>query len=56
MWVSLFEGKNSTTGGAVFFRASGELPLWCSWVALLGLCGICLYMLRRKIRGTEVVR
>src|SRR3954466_10812016 len=34
VWVNLFEGKNSTTGGAVFFRANQELPLWCSWTAL----------------------
>jgi ABC-2 type transport system permease protein len=58
VWVQLFEGSNQTTNGAVFFRAPlGEvLPLWCSWAALIGLCLICLYMLARKIRGTEVVR
>jgi ABC-2 type transport system permease protein len=58
VWVQLFEGSNQTTNGAVFFRARlGEvLPLWCSWAALIGLCLICLYMLARKIRGTEVVR
>ena len=32
------------------------LLLWCSWGALAVLCLICLYMLARKIRGTEVVR
>ena len=58
VWVQLFEGDNQTTNGAVFFRARpGEgLPIWCSWASLLVLCGICLYMLARKIRGTEVVR
>jgi ABC-2 type transport system permease protein len=58
VWVWLFEGGNQTTNGAVFFRSQQgqELPLWCSWAALLGLCLICLYMLARKIRGTEVVR
>lgn len=56
VWVSLFEGSNNTTGGAVFFRANSELPLWCSWAGLLGICAICLYMLTRKIRGTEVIR
>jgi ABC-2 type transport system permease protein len=58
VWVNLFEGKNQTTSGAVFFRARpGEgLPLWCSWAALIVLCGICLYMLAKKIRGMEVVR
>jgi ABC-2 type transport system permease protein len=58
VWVRLFEGDNPTTSGAVFFRApQGEvLPIGYSWAALIGLCMICLYMLRRKIRGTEVVR
>jgi ABC-2 type transport system permease protein len=58
VWVSLFEGKNQTTAGAVFFRARAQeaLPLWACWAALLALCGICLYMLARKIRATEVVR
>jgi ABC-2 type transport system permease protein len=58
VWVNLFEGANKTTNGAVFFRApqGEELPLWCSWTALLALCGICLYMLARKIRGREVVK
>lgn len=58
VWVQLFEGTSQTTNGAVFFRAplGEELPMWCSWTALAGLAGICLYMLARKIRGAEVVR
>jgi ABC-2 type transport system permease protein len=58
VWKQLFEGSNPTTNGAVFFRAplSEELPLAWSWIALAALCGICLYLLARKIRATEVVR
>jgi ABC-2 type transport system permease protein len=58
VWVDLFEGANKTTNGALFFRAprGEEIPLWCSWAGLFALCGICLYMLARKIRGMEVVR
>ena len=58
VWVALFEGANKTTNGAIFFRApqGEELPLWCCWTALAALCLVCLYMLARKIRGTEVVR
>ena len=61
IWLRLFEGDNPTTTGAVFFRASmgpdgTAPPIWCSWM-LLGLGGlVCLYMLRKKIRGAEVVR
>ena len=58
VWVQLFEGNNQTTSGAIFFRARADeaLPMWCCWLALAALCGLCLYMLARKIRGTEVVR
>jgi ABC-2 type transport system permease protein len=58
VWVKLFEGNNQTTSGAVFFRARAEeaIPVWACWTALIALCLICLYMLARKIRGTEVVR
>jgi ABC-2 type transport system permease protein len=58
VWVHLFEGSKRTTGGAVFFRVpqGEEIPLWCCWAVLIGLCLVCLYMLNRKIRGAEVVR
>jgi ABC-2 type transport system permease protein len=58
VWVQLFEGSNQTTTGAVFFRARAEeaIPMWSCWFALFALIGLCLYMLARKIRGTEVVR
>ena len=58
VWVQLFEGAHKTTNGAVFFRAplGQELPMWCSWAALGALCAVCVYLLARKIRATEVVR
>ena len=58
IWVELFEGSDPTSNGALFFRVvSGQhLPVWTCWAALLTLCGICLYLLSRKIRGAEVVR
>jgi ABC-2 type transport system permease protein len=58
LWVWLFEGKNTTTNGAVFFRVpqGEELPLWCCWGVLIGLGLVCSWMLARKIRGLEVVR
>ena len=53
VWVDLFEGAKKTTNGALFFRAprGEELPIWCSLGGLFALCGICLYMLAKKIRG-----
>ncbi|HTT61210.1 MAG TPA: hypothetical protein VMG35_05195 [Bryobacteraceae bacterium] len=58
VWDSLFEQPQRRGSGAVFFRVSrGEdIPIWCCWMALLGICAFCLYLLSRKIRGAEVVR
>ena len=33
-----------------------ELPLWSAWAGLGVLCGICLLLLRRRLRAYEVVR
>jgi ABC-2 type transport system permease protein len=58
VWVSLFETPMHRGSGAVFFRVAQaeEVPIWCCWMALLAICGFCLYLLARKIRGAEVVR
>jgi ABC-2 type transport system permease protein len=58
VWVSLFDQPMHRGSGAVFFRVGrGEdIPVWCCWIALLAICGFCLYLLGRKIRGAEVVR
>jgi ABC-2 type transport system permease protein len=58
VWVDLVEGKVEGGKGAVFFRvvAGEEIPVWCCWAVLAGLCLVCWYMLQRKIRGAEVVR
>jgi ABC-2 type transport system permease protein len=58
VWVDLFEGKVEGGKGAVFFRVmqGEEIPLWCCWAVLGGLCLVCFWLLQRKIRGAEVVR
>jgi len=58
VWVSLFEQPMHRGSGAVFFRVARaeEIPIWCCWLALLAICGLCLHLLGRKIRGAEVVR
>jgi len=58
VWVSMFDQPMQRGSGAVFFRVGRyeEIPIWCCWAALLAICGLCLYMLERKIRGAEVVR
>jgi ABC-2 type transport system permease protein len=58
VWVQLFGADPRVNNGGVFFRIpqGEEIPVWCSWAALAALCGICLYMLARKIRGAEVIK
>src|ERR1700733_5901141 len=57
VWASLFDQRMHRGAGAVFFRVHVEdVPVWCCWAALLAICGLCLYVLGRKIRGAEVVR
>lgn len=58
VWVRWMEGATRSTDGAVFFRSPQEqsLPIgWC-WFVIFLIAGACLYMLSKKIRGTEVVR
>ena len=58
VWVSLFDQPMHRGSGAVFFRVARaeEIPIWCCWLSLLAICGFCLHLLGRKIRGAEVVR
>ncbi len=58
VWSSLFEQPTQRGSGAVFFRVARgqDIPVWCCWAALLAICGLCLFLLSRKIRGAEVVR
>jgi len=58
VWNSLFEEQAKRGPGAAFFRVrrGEEIPEWCAWLMLAGLCALCLWMLSRKIRGVEVVR
>lgn len=57
VWVSLFEEPMQRGAGAVFFRVieNEVIPVWCCWAMLAGICAFCIWLLARKIRGTEVV-
>jgi len=56
--AQLFGADPKVNNGGVFFKIPDgeEIPLWCCWAALAVLCGICLFMLQRKIRGAEVIK
>jgi ABC-2 type transport system permease protein len=57
-WSTLFDAPGSRGSGTVFYRVpeGEEIPLWCCWAMLIGICLFCLYLLARKIKGAEVVR
>lgn len=58
VWANLFDKPLQRGRGAVFFWAppGEQLPVWTCWMALLGICGLCLYLLSLKIRGVEEVK
>jgi hypothetical protein len=33
-----------------------DIPIWAAWLSLLGVCGVCIWLLHRKVRAYEVVR
>jgi ABC-2 type transport system permease protein len=55
VWESLF---SSGGDGAVFFRIGrqGVIPVSAAWMSLAAMCLLCLFILGRKIKGTEVVK
>jgi ABC-2 type transport system permease protein len=57
VWVWLFDRPMQMGAGAAFFRVQpGEaLPMWTVWCSLGALCGLCLWLLAKKVRGMEVV-
>jgi ABC-2 type transport system permease protein len=36
-------------------RRATDLPVWAAWLALLGVCTFCLWLLNRRLRAREVV-
>lgn len=58
VWMGLLGEPVRRGAGAVFFRVARgeEIPLWCCWASLLSICGFCLYLLAKKVKGVEVAR
>jgi ABC-2 type transport system permease protein len=61
----LFERKTGSVRGTVtnpiydkqFFDISLlEPPLWASWLLILLVCGVCIWLLARKVRAYEVIK
>ncbi|HEV7857187.1 MAG TPA: ABC transporter permease [Pyrinomonadaceae bacterium] len=64
VWSGLFGTFKQQTGNIEGYYNGHEFismklfepPLWCSWLALFALCGLCLWLLSRKVRAYEVVK
>ncbi len=68
VWLGLF-GLFERQTGAVRGRANSpiyqgqyvdiallEPPLWVSWLVIAAVCGICVWILARKVRAYEVIK
>lgn len=68
IWLGLF-GIFERQTGAVRGRVSNpiydrqymdiallEPPLWLSWLLIIAVCGICVWILSRKVRAYEVIK
>lgn len=57
-WQSLFGLTDVRRSGGPFqaMRGAENIPLWCVWAMLFALCGFCLWMLTKKVRGAEEVK
>ena len=54
IWTWLFLGGELRRSFLGFYTTN--IPLWLAWATLLGLGGLCVLALRRKIKAYEVVR
>lgn len=68
IWLGLF-GLFERQTGAVRGRVTSpmydnqyvnivmlEPPLWVSWLVILAVCGLCVWLLSRKVRAYEVIK
>jgi len=55
IWSWLFLGQTNQT---YMIRGAqvGQLPVWSAWLTLAAVCGVCLFLLVKRIRAYEVVR
>ncbi|MEJ7608950.1 MAG: ABC transporter permease [Bryobacteraceae bacterium] len=57
IWAKMLQVKaQGTIIGEMFdIRRGDELPQWLAWLVVVLICGLCVWMLDRRLRGREVV-
>ena len=57
VWRDLFDllEDERLRRGVFVRRGLQELPPWAAWAAILILCGLCLWLLNRRLQAREVV-
>jgi ABC-2 type transport system permease protein len=53
IWAHLFRAVESGPGVTSPFNM---VPLWAAWASTLGMCGVCFWLLNRKLKAREVER
>ena len=56
IWSWLFLGQTAETSIILGGVEVSSLPVWSAWLVLIGVCGVCLLLLGKKVRAYEVVR
>jgi ABC-2 type transport system permease protein len=57
IWTDLFgiQSRRTLAREMLDDRRSVDLPVWAAWTALLLICGVCLWLLNRRLQAREVV-
>lgn len=57
VWIDLFGpiSRHSVAREMLDDRRARDLPVWAAWMGLLAVCGLCLWLLNRRLRAREVV-
>lgn len=48
--------NNPIYGGQIVDIVLREPPLWASWLVIAMICGVCVWLLARKVRAYEVIK
>jgi ABC-2 type transport system permease protein len=57
IWARILQVRpRQTFLGEMFnIRRGDEIPMWAAWLMVAAICGVCVLLLNKKLRGKEVV-